>query len=126
MWNEPAGLGESPLITEADWLGYRNTRQDKREDHRLGQSTPPPVSPPYGMTSEQLATYQRRFTTYARMRITGTGHREYSNGTRQTFEDMSVHRLIDESVDELADLVNYATMLSIALQRLKQRIEDTL
>ena len=59
------------------------------------------------------------------MRLQGTGHREYSHGTKQSFEDMNVHRLIDEFRDEIADAVNYLAFLDIQLSRWKQRMEET-
>lgn len=126
MCDATAGLGDVAGLSETNWLGYRRSRPQDRQDFRIGSVAEPPVSPPYGMTTDQLAEYQRRFTTYARLRIHGTGNREYNRGDKQAFEDMSVHRLIDEAVDELADFVNYAVMLSIGLQRLQRRVEDTL
>jgi predicted DNA-binding ribbon-helix-helix protein len=56
----------------------------------------------------------------------GTGNREYSRGSSQAFEDMSVHRLIDEMRDELADAVNYLTFLDVQLSRWKNNLEARL
>jgi hypothetical protein len=124
MWNEPAGLGESPPLSQEHWLSGGHERPANWEDSHFATTSAPPVSPAYGMSAEQLARYQRRFSTYARLRLLGTGKREYGKGNRQAFEDMSLHRLIDEAVDELADLVNYATMIAIQFQRLKTDVED--
>lgn len=89
-----------------------------------GTEIRPPKFPDYGMTTEQLSESQRRFTSYARLRLSGTGHREYSRGDHQSFEDLSMHRLIDETLDELADTINYVSMLAISFERLKRRAEN--
>lgn len=124
MWNEPTGLGESPALSESDWLGYRKPRLDDGNDNCTCPATTPPLAPPFGMSTADLARYQRRFATYARLRLHGTGQREYAKADRQGFEDMSFHRLVDEAVDELADIVNYASMLAIQLQRLRTELEE--
>jgi hypothetical protein len=56
----------------------------------------------------------------------GTGQEQYSRAGHQAFENMSVPRIIDETLDELADIVNYSTFLAITLQRLKQKLEEAL
>lgn len=124
--DDTARLGESPAIT--DFLGHtgRKSRPGNREDNTGGIPFAPPIHAGYGVTTEELAESQRRFTNYARLRIMGTGHREYGRGGKQTFEDMSYHRLIDELRDELADAVNYLTFLDIQLSRWKSTLEERL
>ena len=121
--DDAAGLGESPAL--ADFLGYtdRKPQQGDRQDRPSGIPITPPAHPGYGITTAQLAEAQRRFTNYARLRITGTGNREYSRGGTQAFEDMSLHRLVDELRDELADAVNYLAFLDIQLARWKHDLE---
>lgn len=120
---DTAGLGESPAL--ADFLGVTNRKpqQADREDNTGGIPIAPPQHPGYGITTDQLAEAQRRFTNYARLRIMGTGNREYSRGSKQAFEDMSIHRLVDELRDEIADAVNYLTFLDIQLSRWKHELE---
>lgn len=120
---DTAGLGESPALT--DFLGYQGgkPRPGDGADNTGGIPVAPAQHPRYGITTEQLAEAQRRFTNYARLRIMGTGHRDYSHGDKQAFEDMSIHRLIDEMRDELADAVNYLTFLDIQLSRWKTELE---
>ena len=126
MNDELTGLGESPAL--ADFLGYsdRKSRQGDGEDRAGGVPIAPPIHKGYGVTTQELAEAQRRFTNYARLRITGTGNREYSRGSKQAFEDMGLHRLIDEMRDELADAVNYLTFLDIQLSRWKSTLEERL
>lgn len=126
MNDAASGLGESPAL--ADFLGFtdRKSRSANREDSAGGIPVAPAQHPGYGITTDQLAEAQRRFTNYARMRIMGTGNREYSRGSTQAFEDMSIHRLIDEMRDELADAVNYLTFLDIQLSRWKNELEARL
>jgi len=94
--DDTARLGESPAL--ADFLGFTNRKPQPpvRENSLGGIPFAPPIHAGYGVTTEELAESQRRFTNYARLRIMGTGNREYSRGGKQTFEDMSYHRLIDE------------------------------
>lgn len=124
MNDDTAGLGESPALT--DFLGFARSkpRQGDGADSVGGIPFAPPHHPGYGITSKQLAEAQRRFTNYARLRIIGGGHREYSHGSKQTFEDMGMHRLIDELRDEVADAVNYLTFLDIQLSRWKSQLEE--
>jgi len=124
--DDTAGLGDAAALS--DFLGYtgRKPQPSDREDNAGGIPIAPPIHKGYGVTTEELAESQRRFTNYARLRIMGTGHREYGRGGKQTFEDMSYHRLIDELRDELADAVNYLTFLDIQLSRWKSTLEERL
>ena len=126
MHDDSTGLGESPAL--ADFLGYSSgeSRPVDGKDNSGGIPIAPAPHPRYGITTEQLAEAQRRFTNYARLRLMGTGNREYSRGSSQAFEDMSIHRLIDEMRDELADAVNYLTFLDIQLSRWKNELEARL
>ena len=73
------------------------------------------------MTAKQLAEYQKKFTRHARGRILGVGAEQYADAAGQKFEGYSVNRLISEMQDEMADVVNYAAMISIQLERLKEK-----
>lgn len=121
-----AGLGESPAL--ADFLGPTGGKPQSidREGGVSRIPIAPPQHPGYGVTTDQLAEAQRRFTNYARLRILGTGNREYGRGSKQAFEDMGLHRLIDELRDEIADAVNYLTFLDIQLSRWKTTLEEKL
>ena len=121
---ESTGLGEHPALSEFLGNTDRKPQQADREDRAGGIPIAPAQHPEYGMTVEQLAESQRRFTNYARLRLQGTGSREYSYGNKQAFEDMDPHRLINEMRDELADAVNYLTFLDIKLARWKHEIEE--
>lgn len=104
--------------SQSDWLGY--TKRD------FGGEDPadywePPSFPKRGMTSKDLAEYQKAFTRHARGRILGVGAEQYADQAGQRFETYSVNRLISEMQDELADVVNYAAMIAIQLERIKER-----
>jgi len=126
VYDDGTGLGESPALS--DFLGDtdRNARQAHGQDSFGRIPIAPPIHPRYGVTTQELAEAQRRFTNYARLRIMGTGEREYGRGSKQAFEDMSHHRLIDELRDEIADAVNYLTFLDIQLSRWKSTLEERL
>jgi NTP pyrophosphatase (non-canonical NTP hydrolase) len=121
-----ARLGDAAALS--DFLGYTNRKPEQadREDNTVGIPIAPPIHKGYGVTTDELAEAQRRFTNYARLRILGTGNREYSRGSKQAFEDMHLHRLIDELRDEIADAVNYLTFLDIQLSRWKSTLEEKL
>ena len=78
---------------------------------------------PYGMTTIQLANAQRRFTDYARLRISGIGHLDYSRESSQAFEDMTAVHIAKELRDEIADAVNYLTFLDIKISRWLKQME---
>ena len=126
MYDDGTGLGESPALT--DFLGAKSekSQQKYRGDRVGGIPIAPAQHPRYGVTTDQLAEAQRRFTNYARLRILGTGNREYGRGSKQAFEDMGLHRLIDELRDEIADAVNYLAFLDIQLSRWKTTLEEKL
>ena len=126
MNDDPSGLGESPALTDFLGVADRKSRPGDGAHNTGGIPIAPAQHPGYGITSEQLAEAQRRFTNYARLRIMGTGNREYSRGSSQAFEDISLHRLIDEMRDELADAVNYLTFLDVQLSRWKNNLEARL
>lgn len=78
---------------------------------------------PYGMTTEQLAEAQQKFTGYARLRISGVGHLDYSKESSQAFEDMTAVQIAKELRDEIADAVNYLTFLDIKISRWLKQLE---
>jgi len=124
--NDGAGLGESPALS--DFLGVAGGKPQPpvRENSFGGIPFAPPQHPGYGITTAELSEAQRRFTNYARLRILGAGDREYGRGSKQSFEDMGLHKLIDELRDEIADAVNYLTFLDIQLSRWKTTLEEKL
>jgi NTP pyrophosphatase (non-canonical NTP hydrolase) len=124
--DDTARLGDAAALS--DFLGYkgRKSQQGDGKDNTIGIPIAPPIHKGYGITTDELAEAQRRFTNYARLRILGTGNREYSRGSKQAFEDMHLHRLIDELRDEIADAVNYLTFLDIQLSRWKSTLEEKL
>lgn len=100
---------------QSDWLGYPESSTGTL-----------PTFPKYGMTVGQLAAAQSAISGYARKRIKSVGAEQYSDATHQAFEDMTPSRIIDEAIDEAADLVNYLAFLVIQLQRIQRKIEDEL
>lgn len=126
MNDDSARLGDATALFE--FLGYQGAESESAdgEDRPVRVPIAPPEHKGYGITTNELAEAQRRFTNYARLRILGTGNREYSRGSKQAFEDMHLHRLIDEMRDEIADAVNYLTFLDIHLSRWKTTLEEKL
>lgn len=122
--DDSSRLDAITTASQVDWLGYSGAQQAERNDSGEGISFAPAFHPPYGISSDELAEAQRRFTTYARLRLQGVGHVNYDRGGKQAFEDMDLHRLINEMRDEIADSVNYLTFMDIQLSRWKNRLES--
>jgi hypothetical protein len=77
-----------------------------------------PEPPRFGMSVTDLADYQNQLCRYARRRIYGDGADQYDLGNQQKFESMSMDELWTGAREEIADLINYLTMLDIKLGRL--------
>lgn len=67
------------------------------------------------MTSEELAA---RVTA----RVLGVGHEQYSLGSEQKFEHLPIYELFEWTQEELDDVIVYAVMLSIRLERLQDAV----
>lgn len=76
------------------------------------------ASPAPGMSSQELADYVALLAFKAQERILGVGMRQYDDGIAgQRFESYTVGRLLSELQDELVDVINYTSMLSIMVER---------
>ena len=108
--------GSTGTVPRYDWMG---TDRDQR-GHAAGSASGEgaPTAPGYGLTSTQLHGYQRMFTRWAADRILGVGREQYDYGTIQKFERKDPEQLVEDLREELADIVNYAAMIDIQLQRL--------
>lgn len=120
----PTGLADAAGSSQVDWLGYRKPGHSDGPDNSESIPFAQPIHPGYGITTDEFAAAQRRFSTYARLRLQGVGHTQYDQGGKQSFEDMTVHRLVDELRDEIADAVNYLAMIDIQLSRWKRKLEE--
>lgn len=129
---------EGPRSTDQEWwrIGSRpsNVGATHREYPQPGIDSPeplikgkqnrrirttPPETPSRGVSVPQLAEYQRDLTDYARWRIIIKGADSYTDATGgQRFEDMDISQLGKEYQDEIADAINYLTMLNINVQRM--------
>lgn len=88
-----------------------------KQNRRLRTATP--EAPSRGVSAAQLAEYQRDLTDYARWRIIVKGADSYTDATGgQRFEEMDITQLGKEYQDEIADAINYLTMLNINVQRM--------
>lgn len=85
---------------------------------------PPPITPPFGLSVDELLTHHRRATNYARFRIADAGAREYSQGDHQRIEEYDPARMLLEIRQEIADAINYLVGLDLQLGRWQRRIED--
>lgn len=118
------GLADAAGSSQVNWLGYHQPGHTDRSDNSEGIPFTQPFHPGYGITTDEFAAAQRRFCTFARLRIEGVGHTQYDKGGKQSFEDLTVHRLVSELRDEIADAVNYLAMIDIQLSRWKRKLEE--
>lgn len=96
-----------------------------RGKHNRRIRTSPPQAPSRGVSVPELAEYQRGLTDYARWRIIVKGADTYTDPTGgQRFEEMDIAQLGKEAQDEIADLINYATMLNINIQRMIRAVTE--
>lgn len=113
----PADMGSRPKEYPQPGIDDPHTLV-KREPNRRVRSAPP-KTPPRGVDVGKLAEYQKELTDYARWRIIVKGADTYTDATGgQRFEEMDISQLAKEAQDEIADLINYATMLNINIQRM--------
>ena len=74
------------------------------------------------MTSEELAEFVTGEVERLRTRIMGVGKDQYEDGDEQLFETMPLEQLFEYAREELDDIVVYALMTKIRLNRLEQQI----
>lgn len=76
-----------------------------------------------GLLTGDLASFQEAFADYANSRMKGTGGLEYADEGGQRSLSYPPQRLALELVDELADSVNYLSMLAIKVLALVDNVE---
>lgn len=82
------------------------------------------------MTSSELAEHVMLLCEKAQERVLGVGADQYDDGIAgQRFESYTVDELLKEMQDELIDVINYAAMLSIMVERAvtdatRERVSD--
>ena len=75
------------------------------------------------MTSEQLAEEVARQVERCTSRVLGVGRAQYDDGRGQKFERITVNQLFDEMFEELDDVIVYAVMARIRLQKALARLK---
>lgn len=76
-----------------------------------------------GTTTEVLDEFVGLWADYCRGRIRGNGAEQYADINGQAYERMTIDRLINELVDELADVSNYAAMLAVKIMSMKGALD---
>jgi len=96
--------------------------EDDEDEEDDEEGYPLPDTPIHGMTSEQLADCVSDFIVACTTRVKGVGDEQYSEGTHQKFEAMSIDELVEWAEEEVQDLAVYAAMLHIRLRRVRQAL----
>jgi hypothetical protein len=121
MLDEQARMARNTTDGVEDWDSGLGTRP------RIGKNSAtraiyfPEVE---GLTSQQYADAQEDICNYARQRILTVGAEQYDRGSVQRFESCSVDEVINEAMDELADLINYAAQAAILLNRIRAKVSN--
>ena len=123
--SERLGPGNPP--TPIDWVAGTGSQQ--KDGRRSGDGPASTFLADHdavkwhglGMESPELANFVEAFGSYVQGRILTTGKDQYEDDGGQRFEEMSLAELLDESLDELADVVAYASMLAIKLLAVRRR-----
>lgn len=77
------------------------------------------------MTSEELADHVAAAVDATRARVLGPGREQYDDGTGvQKFERLAVPELARWALEEIDDLIVYAVMLRIRIQRLETALGE--
>ncbi len=76
-----------------------------------------------GLLTSDLASFQEAFADYANSRMKGTGGLEYADAEGQRSLSYPPQRLALELVDELADSVNYLSMLAVKVLALVGEVD---
>jgi hypothetical protein len=69
--------------------------------------------------STELADAVEELIRECRERVMGVGDQQYSEGDQQKFEGMPLTELFEWAFEEIDDVVVYAAMIRIRLQRVK-------
>ena len=59
-------------------------------------------------------------------RIVGVGKAQYEVGKKQKIEEKSVAKVLDESLEEVDDLLVYLAWARIRIQRLRANLKDVI
>ena len=71
------------------------------------------------MTSDELADHIEDTIRGCRGQALGPGHRQYGQGDTQQFESMDPVDILQMVREEVWDLINYAIMTDVQLQKLQ-------
>jgi len=78
------------------------------------------------MTSEELAKAIVHMLSSIESRIVGVGKKQYDLGKKQKIEEKSVAMVLDESLEEVDDLLVYLAWARIRIQRLRANLKDVI
>jgi hypothetical protein len=110
-----------PLYTTAEIAAVYVTEVDEDgEEVDLEETQLESLVKPFGYSSDDLANFTEELIHKSVSRIRGVGNQQYSEGEYQKFEAMDIDDLFECVNEELFDIVNYAAMLFIRLERLRR------
>jgi hypothetical protein len=90
--------GSSPVATKYSAISLINHAAVKKHGH--------------GVSTDELVNFTDNLHDRMVYRVKGIGHRQYA-GKIQAFETYTVDRMVEETLDELADVLAYVNMLTI-------------
>lgn len=113
------GYGSIGAVSGSSIGDYRGPSDPGQVKYTTAQ---PYHVPSAGLSSDALGDYAERFIRRSVERFKGVGREQYDRGDRQKFQDMSMSELLNETIDELQDVANYAVMLAYRVEEIKRKM----
>lgn len=117
---DTAGLGNASDYVEELRAAYSFGELKHRDNHRASPTRKALIDHPAvkfhgkGVATEDLVNFIDCMNTRVVGRVRGTGAEQYAR-EQQAFERYGIDRLVEETLDELADVIAYTAMLCIKL-----------
>ena len=117
---DTAGMGPTFSYVAEYWAAHRDTGSEDGEDNSRGPARKPLIEHPAvrrhgrGVMTEDLVNFIDCMNNRVVARVRGTGAEQYAR-EQQAFEKYPTQRLVEETLDELADVIAYTSMLCIKL-----------
>ena len=118
--SDTIGVGPTVGYVTEYWAAHREAGPQSGPDHGAGAARKTLIGHPAvrrhgkGVPTEELVNFIDCLNNRVVARVRGTGAEQYAR-EQQAFERYPTQRLVEETLDELADVIAYTAMLSIKL-----------
>lgn len=118
--SDTAGMGPTFGYVAEYWAANRDSGSEDWPNHAYRSTRPALIEHPAvkrhgrGVATEDLVNFIDQMANRTVSRVRGTGAEQYAREV-QAFERYGIDRLVEETLDELADVIAYTSMLCIKL-----------